>query len=78
MVAEPYRLPQLNTVYIPQGADDAAVRKQLLEQYNLEIGAGLGDLAGKAWRIGLMGYGARRENVALCVQALSEVLLNQQ
>lgn len=77
VVAEQYRLPQLNSVYIPQGTDDAAVRKQLLELYNLEIGAGLGDLAGKAWRIGLMGYGARRENVALCVKALSEVLLNQ-
>ncbi|GAB2914413.1 pyridoxal-phosphate-dependent aminotransferase family protein [Rheinheimera gaetbuli] len=77
VVAESYRLPQLNSVYIPQGVNDAAARKQLLELYNLEIGAGLGDLAGKAWRIGLMGYGARRENVALCVKALSEVLLNQ-
>lgn len=74
VVAEPYRLPQLNSVYIPQGVDDAAVRKQLLEQYNLEIGAGLGDLAGKAWRIGLMGYGARRENIALCIKALEDVL----
>lgn len=76
VVAEPYRLPQLNSVYIPQGVDDAAVRKQLLEQYNLEIGAGLGDLAGKAWRIGLMGYGARRENIALCLKALADVLTN--
>ncbi|MFQ6372449.1 pyridoxal-phosphate-dependent aminotransferase family protein [Shewanella sp. YIC-542] len=74
VVAESARLPQLNAVYIPQGVDDGAVRKQLLEQYNLEIGAGLGALAGKAWRIGLMGYGARRENVALCLRALEEVL----
>lgn len=74
VVAEPYRLPQLNSVYIPAGVDDAAVRKQLLQQYNLEIGAGLGELAGKAWRIGLMGYAARRENVALCLKALQTVL----
>jgi len=68
------RLPQLNTVYIPQGVDDVMVRRRLLEEYNLEIGAGLGALAGKAWRIGLMGYGARRENIALCLKALDEVL----
>ena len=74
VVAESVRLPQLNAVYIPDGIDDAAVRKQLLEQYNLEIGAGLGALAGKAWRIGLMGFGARRENVALCLKALENVL----
>ncbi|MBO2605261.1 alanine--glyoxylate aminotransferase family protein [Shewanella algae] len=74
VVAEQSRLPQLNAVYIPQGVDDGAVRKQLLDNYNLEIGAGLGVLAGKAWRIGLMGYGARRENVALCLRALAEVL----
>ncbi|MGI2114957.1 pyridoxal-phosphate-dependent aminotransferase family protein [Shewanella frigidimarina] len=74
VVEEASRLPQLNTVYIPDGVDDAAVRKHLLEEYNLEIGAGLGALAGKAWRIGLMGYGARRENVALCLHALEESL----
>lgn len=74
VVEEACRLPQLNAVYIPEGIDDAAVRKQLLENYNLEIGAGLGALAGKAWRIGLMGFGARRENVALCLGALEEVL----
>jgi alanine-glyoxylate transaminase/serine-glyoxylate transaminase/serine-pyruvate transaminase len=74
VVAEPYRLPQLNSVYIPQGVDDGAVRKQLLAQYNLEIGAGLGELAGKTWRIGLMGYAARRENIALCIKALEDVL----
>ncbi|MCL1039481.1 alanine--glyoxylate aminotransferase family protein [Shewanella submarina] len=74
VVEEASRLPQLNAVYIPNGVDDGAVRKQLLEQYNLEIGAGLGALAGKAWRIGLMGFGARRENIALCLRALEDVL----
>lgn len=74
VVDEAYRLPQLNAVYIPDGVDDAAVRSSLLGRYNLEIGAGLGDLAGKAWRIGLMGYGARAENVALCLRALEEAL----
>ncbi|WP_293934261.1 alanine--glyoxylate aminotransferase family protein [Iodobacter sp.] len=74
VVDKAHRLPQLNTVHIPAGVDDAAVRKALLEDYNLEIGAGLGVLAGKAWRVGLMGYGARRENIALCVHALATVL----
>ncbi|MGI2024599.1 pyridoxal-phosphate-dependent aminotransferase family protein [Shewanella glacialipiscicola] len=74
VVAEDYRLPQLNTVYIPAGVDDGVVRTRLLKDYNLEIGAGLGALAGKAWRIGLMGFGARRENVSLCLRALEEVL----
>lgn len=74
VVAEPYRLPQLNAIYIPQGVDDALIRSSLLQQFNLEIGAGLGELAGKAWRIGLMGYGARRENIALCLQALRQLL----
>lgn len=74
LVEEAYRLPQLNAVAVPEGVDDAAVRARLLNDYNLEIGAGLGALAGKAWRIGLMGYAAKRENVALCVKALSDVL----
>ncbi|MDP4535611.1 alanine--glyoxylate aminotransferase family protein [Alkalimonas collagenimarina] len=74
VVDEDHRLPQLNTVWIPSGVDDAAIRSRLLQDYNLEIGAGLGDLAGKAWRIGLMGYGAKRENSALCLKALADVL----
>ena len=74
IVDEAFRLPQLNAVYIPEGVDDAAVRTRLLNEYNLEIGAGLGDLDGKAWRIGLMGYAAKKENVALCLKALSDVL----
>jgi alanine-glyoxylate transaminase/serine-glyoxylate transaminase/serine-pyruvate transaminase len=68
------RLPQLNLVYIPKGIDDAKVRQYLLQEYNLEIGAGLGQFAGQAWRIGLMGYTARSENVALCLSALADAL----
>ncbi|ADN77839.1 alanine-glyoxylate aminotransferase apoenzyme [Ferrimonas balearica DSM 9799] len=74
VVEEAYRLPQLNAVYIPEGIDDGAVRSALLNRFNLEIGAGLGDLAGKAWRIGLMGYAAREENVTLCLAALEQVM----
>lgn len=74
VVEEACRLPQLNAIYIPAGVDDAKVRTHLLDTYNLEIGAGLGALAGKAWRIGLMGYAARAENVALCLRALEESL----
>jgi len=74
VVDEAYRLPQLNTVVIPEGADDGAIRSTLLNEFNLEIGAGLGSLAGKAWRIGLMGYAARNENVALCLAALQSAL----
>lgn len=74
LVDESVRLPQLNAVAIPDGVDDAAVRSQLLNEFNLEIGAGLGALAGKAWRIGLMGHAAKRENVSLCLGALEDVL----
>jgi alanine-glyoxylate transaminase/serine-glyoxylate transaminase/serine-pyruvate transaminase len=74
LVREDARLPQLNAVHVPAGIDEAAVRKQLLERYDLEIGAGLGPLAGKVWRFGLMGYSARAENVKLCLGALAEVL----
>lgn len=74
LVEENARLPQLNTVVIPEGVDDADVRGQLLNDYNLEIGAGLGALAGKVWRIGLMGYGASDKNVDFCISALKSVL----
>lgn len=74
VVDQEYRLPQLNTVYIPQGIDEAKVRSQLLNQHNLEIGAGLGVLAGKVWRIGLMGYGCSERNVDYCLQSLQAVL----
>jgi alanine-glyoxylate transaminase/serine-glyoxylate transaminase/serine-pyruvate transaminase len=74
LVPEAERLPQLNAVSIPAGVDDAAVRARLLDTYGLEIGAGLGDLAGKVWRIGLMGHSSRPEKVLLCVTALGSVL----
>ncbi|MDH5424787.1 MAG: alanine--glyoxylate aminotransferase family protein [Gammaproteobacteria bacterium] len=74
VVNEESRLPQLNAVTIPEGVDEAAVRTTLLNQFNLEIGAGLGALAGKVWRIGLMGYSSRAENILLCLGALDAVL----
>lgn len=77
IVPEQSRLPQLNAVSIPDGVDEAAVRKQLLAHYNLEIGAGLGQLAGKVWRIGLMGYASNPSNVRLCLGALEHALLDQ-
>lgn len=73
-VAEGWRIPQLNAVAVPDGVDDAAVRRRLLEEHGLEIGAGLGPLAGEIWRIGLMGYSSRPSNVHHCIAALREVL----
>ena len=74
VVEKNYRLPQLNTVYIPEGVDDAAVRARLLNEFDLEIGAGLGDLAGKVWRFGLMGHSSRVENIDYCMSSLKQVL----
>lgn len=74
VVKEGDRLPQLNAVTIPEGVDDAAVRQRLLKEYDLEIGAGLGTLAGKVWRIGLMGHACNRRNVLYCLSALENVL----
>lgn len=74
LVKEAYRLPQLNAVKVPEGIKEADVRKRLLDEFNLEIGAGLGPLAGKIWRFGLMGYSAKSENVLLCLSALGSVL----
>jgi alanine-glyoxylate transaminase / serine-glyoxylate transaminase / serine-pyruvate transaminase len=76
-VAAECRLPQLNAVRIPDGVDDAALRKTLLEDFNLEIGAGLGALAGKTWRIGLMGHACTAANVTLCLTALATALGQQ-
>jgi alanine-glyoxylate transaminase/serine-glyoxylate transaminase/serine-pyruvate transaminase len=73
-VDEKARLPQLNAVSVPSGVDEALVRKRLLDEHGLEIGAGLGELAGKIWRIGLMGYSARVENVVHCLESLGNVL----
>ncbi len=74
VVAEPYRLPQLNAIRVPAGVDEAAVRYALLQRYQLEIGAGLGSLAGKIWRIGLMGYASNAKNVLNCLGALDAIL----
>ncbi len=74
VVEEAWRLPQLNSVSVPEGVDEAAVRGRLLNDFNLEIGAGLGALAGKVWRIGLMGHSSRKENIMLCLSALEAVL----
>jgi alanine-glyoxylate transaminase/serine-glyoxylate transaminase/serine-pyruvate transaminase len=73
LVEEPYRLPQMNAVSVAEGIDEKEVRRRLLLDYNLEIGAGLGDLAGKIWRFGLMGYSCKMENVMLCLCALETV-----
>ncbi len=69
-----YRLPQLNAVTVPLNISEAEVRSRLLDEYGLEIGAGLGSLAGKVWRIGLMGFASNRKNVLFCLSALDDVL----
>ena len=74
IVPEAARLPQLNAVAIPEGVDEARVRTLLLNRYNLEIGAGLGALAGKVWRVGLMGHSATAKNVLFCLAAMETVL----
>ena len=74
IVPENERLPQLNAVSIPDGVDDAAVRAALLNDYQLEIGAGLGVMAGKVWRIGLMGHSSNASNILICLGALDDVL----
>ncbi|MGI6517409.1 MAG: pyridoxal-phosphate-dependent aminotransferase family protein [Bacillota bacterium] len=72
---EDYRSPMLTTVRIPEGVDDARVRKSLMDSYRLEIGGGLGPAKGKIWRIGLMGHSCTRENVMLFLAALEDALL---
>lgn len=75
--AEGHQLPQLNAVRLPDGVNDLAGRKQLLDDFGIEVGGGLGDLKGKAWRIGMMGYNSQPKNVLLVLAALEEVLLKQ-
>jgi alanine-glyoxylate transaminase / serine-glyoxylate transaminase / serine-pyruvate transaminase len=75
VVPEAERLPQLNAIAVPEGVDEAAVRALLLSDYGLEIGAGLGAMAGKVWRIGLMGHASNPRNVRLCLNALDDVLV---
>jgi len=74
LVKPEYQLPQMNAVRCPDGVDEAEVRKRLLDEFNLEIGAGLGPLKGKIWRFGIMGYSCRPDNVMLCLAALGSVL----
>ena len=73
-VAESIRAPMINAVRIPEGADDPKVRQRLYDDFNIEIGAGLGPLKGKIWRVGLMGHGARAENVELLAKALRQLI----
>jgi alanine-glyoxylate transaminase / serine-glyoxylate transaminase / serine-pyruvate transaminase len=74
LVKEQYQLPQMNAARCPEGVNEAEVRKTLLNEFGIEIGAGLGPLAGKIWRIGIMGYSCRPDNVMLCLSALGSVL----
>jgi len=74
LVDEPYRLPMLNAVCVPDVVDELSVRRRLRSEFKIEIGGGLGPLAGKIWRIGLMGHTARKENVSRLLMALQEVL----
>jgi len=74
---EGHQLPMLNAVRIPAGIDDLAVRRALLEEFGIEIGAGLGDFKGKVWRIGLMGYGSSARNVLVLLAALDQLLARQ-
>jgi alanine-glyoxylate transaminase/serine-glyoxylate transaminase/serine-pyruvate transaminase len=73
-VAETIRAPMINTVKIPERVDDAKVRQKLYDEFNIEIGAGLGPLKGKVWRVGLMGHGSRLENVELLAKALKNLI----
>jgi alanine-glyoxylate transaminase/serine-glyoxylate transaminase/serine-pyruvate transaminase len=72
-----HQLPMLNAVAVPAGIDEARVRRDLLNRFGVEIGAGLGEFKGKALRIGLMGYGARAANVYLVLSALEQLLAEQ-
>ncbi len=76
-VAEGFSLPMLNSVLIPDGVDDAAVRGQLLNEFGIEIGGGLGPMKGKVWRVGLMGEAAKKSNVLLFLAALEQCLNRQ-
>ncbi len=72
--AEGYRLPELTTVLVPESIDEAEARRRLLDEYDIEIGGGLGAYAGKVWRIGTMGHTARESNVRLLLAALAEIM----
>jgi alanine-glyoxylate transaminase/serine-glyoxylate transaminase/serine-pyruvate transaminase len=74
LVKEQYQLPQMNALMCPEGVIVEEVRRRLLNEFGIEIGAGLGPLKGKIWRFGLMGYSCRADNVMLCLSALGSVL----
>jgi alanine-glyoxylate transaminase / serine-glyoxylate transaminase / serine-pyruvate transaminase len=74
IVPAEYRLPSLTTVQAPEGVNEASIRQRLLDEYNIEIAGGLGKFKGQAWRIGLMGYSSRRENVMLLLSAMEHLL----
>jgi len=74
LVQEEFQVPQMNAARVPDGVNEAEVRKRLLNEFSLEIGAGLGPLAGKIWRFGTMGFSCRPDNVMLCLSALGSVL----
>ena len=76
-VAAEHRLPSLNTIRVPHGVDDAQVRGYLLERFNLEIGGGLGAIAGKVWRVGLMGYSSSPERILFFLSCISHALAEQ-
>lgn len=74
LVAPAYRLPMLNAVKVPEGYDDALIRGRLLNEYNIEIGAGLGEFAGKVWRIGIMGESCTKNHINILLGALKNIL----
>ena len=74
LVDGPLRLPQLTPIAVPEGIDDIGVRSRMLREWGIEMGGGLGEAAGKTWRIGLMGYASREDNVRACLRSLESVL----
>lgn len=74
LASDGFRLPMLTAAVVPDGLDESAIRRQLLNDYGIEIGGGLGPVAGKVWRFGLMGYSAQRRNVVLVLAALEQLL----
>lgn len=74
LVDEQYRLPMLNAVYLPEGLEELPIRKRLLNDYNIEVGGGLGAFAGKLWRIGLMGHSCDKNHVNMLLSALKEIM----
>jgi alanine-glyoxylate transaminase/serine-glyoxylate transaminase/serine-pyruvate transaminase len=74
LVEEKYRLPNLNTMFVPEGADEAKLRSDLLNKYNIEVGGGLGVFAGKLWRIGIMGESCTKNHVNMLAGAIEELM----